>query len=232
MYFKVDDCFAEHPKVLKLGRGMFTAIGVWTLCGTWVSRYETDGFIPRAAVRRLGCDSRAVKRLVECEFWTEEEREGVRGYRFVDWDQWQPSRARMDEIRRSRREAGQRGGRRSGESRRSKAEANASRLLEANRTQTRPDQSIPPSGGERAGARARCPRHAELPVDDPGPACRDCKAAREVDEERVALAVSERLRREREERIAAQLAARDTPRPDASNGRATARALLAERTIR
>lgn len=231
MYFKVDDRFYSHPKVHRLGRMRLAAVGLWTLAGSWVCQFETDGTIPRTVVRQFDAKLRTAQRLVDAGLWTEVDQNGASSYRFVDWDQWQPTHDRMEEIRRSRREAGRRGGSASGESRRSKAEANASRLLEADRTQTRPDQSIPPSGGD-ARARTRCPRHADLPDDDPGPPCRGCMAAREEAEWIARLDAADAAAREREERIRAQLAARDAPRPEVRNGSAVVRAVLAERKTR
>lgn len=142
MWFKVDDRLYDHPKVHRLGRGKLAALGLWTLCGAWACAYETDGFVPRAVVKQLAGDYRTAARLVSCGLWAEAEREGDRGYAFVDWEQWQPSRAAMTNLRRSRAEAGRLGGIKSGESRRSKAEANASEdgSSKSNPVPSRPDR--------------------------------------------------------------------------------------------
>jgi hypothetical protein len=122
---KVDDQFAEHPKVLALGRDRFAGMGLWLLGLTYANRFLTDGFIPDAA---LPAGSRKLAaRLVEVRLW--EHVSG--GYRIHDFGDYQPSREEVNSLRAARAEAGRKGGLRSGSTRLSKGEANASASAQA-----------------------------------------------------------------------------------------------------
>lgn len=88
--FRVHDGFPHHPKVVGLS---LEAIGLWTLAGCWCARYLTDGYIPVEAMRdytkrRTGPLAELVERHLLREI------EG--GYLFVDWLQYQRSRAEME----------------------------------------------------------------------------------------------------------------------------------------
>ena len=50
-WFKVDDTFAMHEKVLAAGN---SAIGLWVRSGAWSMQQLTDGFVPDHVVRALG----------------------------------------------------------------------------------------------------------------------------------------------------------------------------------
>lgn len=132
MWFRVDDRLPDHAKVRMLGRARLAAIGLWSLCGAWSGRNGTDGFIPRTVVRQYDAKLRTVPHLVRVGLWSETTRNGEPGWLFHDWPDWQPTAAAIEEVRRSRAEAGRRGGVRSGETRRSKTEASASKQTEAN----------------------------------------------------------------------------------------------------
>lgn len=82
-WFKVDDAFHGHPKVMELSPA---AVGVWTLAGSWCANYLTDGEIKASIVRRFGADDAMVQELVEAGLWID-----VGGaYQFKDWDEYQP----------------------------------------------------------------------------------------------------------------------------------------------
>ena len=123
-WFKVDDGFWAHPKVLMLSP---EAGWLWLRAGSWSAQQLTDGFIPRAVDQLLGDDGTLAAQLVDVGLWEVL----PDGWAFHGWDEFQPTRNEVEELRRKRSEAGKRGGKRSGESRRSKPEASASRLLEA-----------------------------------------------------------------------------------------------------
>lgn len=123
-WFKVDDGFWAHPKVLMVSPD---AGWLWLRAGSWSAQQLTDGFIPTAADRLLGDDGTLAAQLVDVGLWEVL----PDGWAFHGWDEFQPTRSEVEELRRKRSEAGRRGGQRSGESRRSKHEASASRLLEA-----------------------------------------------------------------------------------------------------
>lgn len=135
---KVDDQFAEHPKVLALGRDRFAAMGLWLLGLTYSSRYLTDGFIPAGALP--SGTNKLASRLVAVLLW-----ERVQdGYRIHDFSDYQPSREEAEKLRADRAEAGRKGGLRSGSTRSSKREANASAPAQQ-RLQTNAKQNATPA---------------------------------------------------------------------------------------
>lgn len=133
-WFRVEDSFATHPKVLVAGT---RAIGLWTLAGTWSAAHLTEGHIPATVVALFGRPTDA-QALVTAGLW--DEADG--GYRFHDWLHYQPTAAEVREARHLRAEAGRKGGIASGVTRRrneakpkqtrSKTEASASGLHEEN----------------------------------------------------------------------------------------------------
>lgn len=133
-WFRTDDGFWRHRKVRKLGRQRVTvmaqvgAAGLWLLAGTWASdeNNTTDGFIPREQVEDWDPKLQLAERLVAAGLWHPAEHDGEVGYRYHDWPDYQPTADEIAERRAKRAAAGRLGGIRSGESRRSKAEANAS----------------------------------------------------------------------------------------------------------
>lgn len=90
-WFRVDDTAADHPKIIAAGNA---AVGLWMRCGSWAMRQLTDGFIPTAVARSYGTPAQA-KRLVDVGLWLEVDD----GYVFHEWDQRQPSRAKLDADR-------------------------------------------------------------------------------------------------------------------------------------
>lgn len=121
--FKVDDCFAHHPKTIALlerPRGA-EAIGLWVLAGSYCARYKLDGFISTAQLRRLGLDLELATLLVEAGFWVEGDHRDVSpgespgdnpgespprvpGYTFRDWLKWNESKADVEARRERDRE--------------------------------------------------------------------------------------------------------------------------------
>ena len=91
-YFKVDDHFHSHPKILDLG---LEAIGLWTLAGSWSGEQLTDGFIPSSLIARLGGSPETAQALVDAGLW--EIAEG--GYLFHDWDAHNQTKAQVIESR-------------------------------------------------------------------------------------------------------------------------------------
>lgn len=124
-WFKVDDKFHDHPKARKAGKA---AIGVWLLAGTWCADHLTDGFVPTHVLSRWGTRGDA-KRLVDAGLWEAAELDGERGWRFLKWDRYQPTRAAKKEQRAVRAAAGRSGGLASG---RARAKQDASTESEAN----------------------------------------------------------------------------------------------------
>ncbi len=137
-WVRLDEEFPDHPKVVTAG----PLAGWLHVCAlAYCNRHLTDGFVPRAQVARLvsfdgmlvdysGDDGDArlaheptaiemATALVSVGMW--EERQG--GYLIHDFLDYQPSRAEIEAQRKVKRDAGRAGGIRSGESRRSRSEA-------------------------------------------------------------------------------------------------------------
>jgi len=90
VWFKVDDGLHDHRKA----RGIdCAAVGLWTLAGSWCGQHRTDGFVPESVVPRW---SRSWKRLaaelVARGLWEPSEQGAERGWVFVNWCDYQPSR--------------------------------------------------------------------------------------------------------------------------------------------
>lgn len=93
VWFKVDDSFHSHPKVLAAEPA---ALGLWVVAGTWSSANLTDGFVPDHVLPRLLPDSaQLAEQLVTCGLW----RRAKGGHRFHDWGDYNPS---STDVRRER----------------------------------------------------------------------------------------------------------------------------------
>lgn len=96
-WFKVDDAFHGHPKVMELSPA---AVGVWTLAGSWCANYLTDGEIKLPVVRRLGATDDMIQELVTAGLWID-----LGGaYQFKDWDEYQPLKEEVMAERNAARE--------------------------------------------------------------------------------------------------------------------------------
>jgi hypothetical protein len=97
-WFKVDDSFHAHPKILATEPA---ALGLWVIAGAWSSAHLTDGVVPDHALSRLLPDSAELaQKLVTTGLW----RRIKGGYRFHDWAHYQPSKADVEEERNAARE--------------------------------------------------------------------------------------------------------------------------------
>lgn len=98
-WFRVNDEFADHPKLVSLGDGDHyeSAVALWLICGVWCAKHLTDGFVPAGRVVRSGIAKApaAALELVRVGLWTVEEG----GYRFHDWTVYQPTREEVLEKR-------------------------------------------------------------------------------------------------------------------------------------
>lgn len=90
-WFRVDDSFAAHPKVMAIPRGAarLRAVGLWTAVGTWCAQHLTDGVFGAHIVTELGGTAADTRRLVDAGLWepTDDGR-----LQFHDWSDYQPSR--------------------------------------------------------------------------------------------------------------------------------------------
>lgn len=82
-WFKVDDGFHGHPKVVELS---LAAVGIWALSGSWCAKYLTDGVITLRAIERMGGDDPLAQELVARGLWLDV----GDGFMFKDWAEYQP----------------------------------------------------------------------------------------------------------------------------------------------
>lgn len=85
VWFKIDDGFWSHPKVLELSD---PAVALWTRAGSYCAGHLTDGEVKRSTLRVLAADRDAATELVMAGLWDE----NGNGWTFHDWDQYQPTR--------------------------------------------------------------------------------------------------------------------------------------------
>jgi hypothetical protein len=82
-WFRIDDTFADHPKVTSAGNA---AAGLWVRCGTYSSRFLLDGHIPSDVARGYG-SRREIERLVLARLWVPDDD----GYVMPDFLDYNPS---------------------------------------------------------------------------------------------------------------------------------------------
>jgi hypothetical protein len=101
-WFKVDDTFYAHPKVVDLESGpcCHEAISLWVLAGSWSSGQLTNGEIPASLTRKLGFRRRVEEELVRVGLWVKTEA----GFAFHDWAKYQPTREDIESKRRATKE--------------------------------------------------------------------------------------------------------------------------------
>lgn len=97
-WFKVDDGFWCHPKVLGLPDA---AIALWVRAGSYCGQQLTDGFLPDSARTLFGHDMDGpADALVDSGLWTKV----PGGYQFHDWHKYQPTRGGVEAERAADRE--------------------------------------------------------------------------------------------------------------------------------
>src|SRR5690606_15608588 len=85
-WFKVDDRFHAHPKALAAS---LAALGLWAAAGSWSSANCTGGEVPDHVIPLLSRgSSELADELVRAGLW----RRIRGGYRFHDWDHFNPTR--------------------------------------------------------------------------------------------------------------------------------------------
>ena len=99
-WFKVDDKLHDHHKANAAKKA---AMGVWVLAGSWSADNLTDGFIPARVLARWGTATDA-KRLVEAGLWFPDTHKGETGWRFHDWNTFQPTRSAVEDRRKKNAE--------------------------------------------------------------------------------------------------------------------------------
>lgn len=112
-WFKVDDQLAFHAKSVMAGN---SAMGLWVRAGSWSSAQLTDGFIPTHMANAMAnamanpCDQDA---LVMAGLWNEVDG----GFRFHEWQDFQPSAEAEKEKRKATSAARSRAGKAGAEAR-------------------------------------------------------------------------------------------------------------------
>jgi hypothetical protein len=86
-WFKCDDCFHSHPKILQAGN---EAIGLWARCGAYCSQHLTDGYIPDQIVLIYGSAALA-QVLVTARLWVRV----AGGYQMHDYLSYNRSRVEV-----------------------------------------------------------------------------------------------------------------------------------------
>lgn len=109
-WFKIDDNFFMHPKVIAAGN---SAIGLFVRAGAWSSNHLTDGYIPTPVAAMLGTEQDAHD-LVDVDLWIAVEG----GYRIPDFLDYNPSAESVKAEQARRSEAGKVAGAASGKARR------------------------------------------------------------------------------------------------------------------
>jgi len=154
-WFKVDDSFHAHPKVLATDAD---ALGLWVVAGAWSSSNLTDGFVPDHALLRLLPDSdKLARKLTTSGLW----RRVRGGYQFHSWLDYNPAAeavqadrsAARDRMRalRSRRKEGQ-----SSEHRADFEQSlNKGRAGDQKQTRNRPPADRPANGSPEQPANVR-----------------------------------------------------------------------------
>lgn len=148
-YVKVHDGLPDHPKIIEAGG----EAGWLYICGlAYASRQLTDGVIPKRLVPRLTDGSKpeaSASALLAVGLWHEGAHDCPRcpqaapdTYVIHDYTEHQRSASEVADLRAKRSAAGQKGGRRSGQTRRAastreaNAEASAKQTLKQNRSKT------------------------------------------------------------------------------------------------
>lgn len=86
-WFKVDDSFHSHPKVMAASPA---ALGLWVVAGSWSGMNLTEGHIPAHVLPRLMPKAeRLARELVAVGLWDRVED----GFVFHDWTVYNPTRA-------------------------------------------------------------------------------------------------------------------------------------------
>jgi len=141
-WFRIDDGFNSHPKVLSIPRGAtrLRALGLWTSVGTWCAKQLTDGKFGPHMITELGGTRADARWLLEVGLWhptgegcgTDTCPAGEDGLMQVhDYLDQNPRRSKVLAERAAKAEAGRAGGKASGRSRReAKTKQSGSRLVE------------------------------------------------------------------------------------------------------
>jgi len=96
VWVKLDDGFADHPKVARLSNEAFR-LHVMALC--YCARFLTDGVVPDVVTHRY---RRAIPSLIDAGLWSAIE--GGGGYAIHDWGEWNPTAEQVQHRRKAEAE--------------------------------------------------------------------------------------------------------------------------------
>ena len=132
VWFKVDD---RLPLNRKMAGVSLAAVGLWVEGGSWASGAQTGGTIPKQLLRLLHVESseKLADELVAAGLWEDDGNQ----WRIHDFFDYNPTAKEVEDLKASRSKAGRSGGLKSGESRRSKREANREAKTKQNRSKSR-----------------------------------------------------------------------------------------------
>ena len=91
-WFKVDDGFWSHPKVLDCPP---RALALWVRAGSWCGQHLSDGRVPRSALLMFAATPADAAALVERGLWSTT----PDGWAFHDWLDHQPTRESVKKRR-------------------------------------------------------------------------------------------------------------------------------------
>jgi hypothetical protein len=93
-WFRVDDGFWSHPKVLDLSA---EAIALWVRCGSYSGKHLTDGYLADSVISLLRGSQDQAQELVDAGLWTR----AINGWHFHDWADYQDTRDTVEKRRES-----------------------------------------------------------------------------------------------------------------------------------
>ena len=178
---KVDDKLHTHPKP---EQAKLEAMGLWVIALSHCCDSLTDGHVTRERVGKIADSARLGEKLAatlcRVKLWhlsdepcsnadCEKYRRPGTGFRFHDWENYQPTRARIEEERVRKQEAGKRGG--EAKARASKNLAPASQPLEpsyrkVSTSDPDPDPDPDPVQNQKAAGSPKLARQVVLLVED------------------------------------------------------------------
>lgn len=96
-WFKVDDGFHSHPKVLSIPeKESAGALRLWLIAGSWCASNLTDGHVPGYMIHHWRSSIRNVNALVGANLWVAKI---GGGYVFHDWADYNPTKEVVEETR-------------------------------------------------------------------------------------------------------------------------------------
>jgi len=171
-WFRIDDGFWSHPKIVQLSDA---AITLWTRSGSYSCQHLTDGHLTTHALRMVGGKARVADELVHAGLWETDNG----GYRFHDWEHYQES-SEVVLARRANARERQRKARAEREKKRHDAQMQSrdesrcdipsdsdsdSRCEFSTPDPTRPDPTLKDSGTSRESSNGSNARGARLPPE-------------------------------------------------------------------